>query len=113
MRPPCRARPALAIDGKAEAGLPRSARRNGGDDRGLQQRKAHMLAQLSRAAMVRLWTAQLLPGTKSFERTRLIGSRRLNEYGLHVARVSLAHRIAASRRNRLAGLVSASDRQDF
>src|SRR5260370_27863034 len=57
--------------------------------------------------------AQLLPGPKSFERNRLIGSRRLNEYGLHVARVSLAHRIAASRRNRLAGLVWASDRQDF
>ena len=72
-----------------------------------------MLAQLGRAAMVPLWTAQLLTGTKSFERNRLIGSRRLNEYGLHVARVSLAHRIAASRRNRLAGLVSASDRQDF
>ncbi len=72
-----------------------------------------MLAQIGRAAMVPLWTAQLLTGTKSFERNRLIGSRRLNEYGLHVARVALSHRIAASRRNRLAGLVSAGDRQDF
>ncbi len=72
-----------------------------------------MLAQIGRAAMVPLWTAQLLTGTKSFERNRLIGSRRLNEYGLHVARVALAHRIAAARRSRLAGLVSAADRQDF
>ena len=33
--------------------------------------------------LVPLWTAQLLTGTKSFERNRLIGSRRLNEHGLH------------------------------
>jgi hypothetical protein len=72
-----------------------------------------MLAQIGRAAMVPLWTAQLLTGTKSFERNRVIGSRRLNQHGLHVARVALAHRIAAARRNRLAGLVSAADRQDF
>src|ERR1700675_3453483 len=72
-----------------------------------------MLEQIGRAAMAPWWTAQLLTGTKSFERNRVIGSRRLNEKGLHVARVSLAHRIAAARRNRLAGLVSAADRQDF
>ena len=72
-----------------------------------------MLAQLGRAAMLPLWTAQLLTGAKSFERNRLIGSRRLNEYGLHAARVALAHRVAAGRRRRLAGLVSAIDRQDF
>src|SRR5258708_29591870 len=72
-----------------------------------------MLAQIGRAAMVPLWTAQLLTGTKSFERNRVIGSRRLNERGLHVARVKLAHRIAAARRHRLAGLVSAADREEF
>jgi hypothetical protein len=72
-----------------------------------------MLAQLGRAAMVPLWTAQLLTGTKSFERNPVIGSRWLNQHGLHVARVKLAHRIAAARRSRLAGLVSAADRQDF
>src|SRR5581483_2644842 len=38
---------------------------------------------------------------------------RLNEMGLHVARVRLAHRIAERRRRRLAGLVSAADRQEF
>lgn len=72
-----------------------------------------MLAQLGRAAMVPLWTAQLVTGTKSFERNRVIGNAWLNERGLHAARVSLAHRIAAARRHRLAGLVSAADRQDF
>lgn len=72
-----------------------------------------MLAQIGRAAMVPLWAAQLLTGAKSFERNRLIGSCRLNEYGLHAARVSLAHRIAAARRRRLAGLVAAADREDF
>src|SRR5438132_582901 len=34
-----------------------------------------MLPQLGRAAMLPLWTAQLVTGTKSFERNRYIGSR--------------------------------------
>ena len=72
-----------------------------------------MLAAIGHAAMVPVWTAQLLTRTKSFERNHLIGSRRLNEYGLHAARVSLAHRIAAMRRRRLTGLVSDVDRRDF
>ncbi len=53
-----------------------------------------MLAQLRRAAMTPLWLAQLSTGTKSFERNPIIGSRRLNEWGLHAARVALAHRLA-------------------
>ena len=72
-----------------------------------------MLAQLGRAAMVPFWTAQLVTGTKSFERNRVIGSAWLNERGLHAVRVSLAHRVAAARRRRLAGLISDTDRQDF
>src|ERR1043166_8804832 len=72
-----------------------------------------MLAQLSRAAMLPLWTAQLATGTKSFERNGVIGSHWLNERGLHAARVSLAHRIAAARPARLVGGVSAADRADF
>jgi len=72
-----------------------------------------MLAQIGRAAMVPLWTAQVLTGTKSFERNRVIGSRWLNEHGLHVARVRLAFRLAAARRTRLADLVSPADREDF
>ena len=72
-----------------------------------------MLAPLGRAALAPLWAAQLLTGGKSFERNGLIGSRRLNERGLHAARVGLAHRIAAARRGRLASLVAEADREDF
>src|SRR5438105_2256585 len=72
-----------------------------------------MLARIGRAVMAPLWTAQLFTGTKSFERNRLIGSRWLNERGLHVARMSSAHRIADARRRRLVTLVSAADREDF
>jgi hypothetical protein len=72
-----------------------------------------MLAQLGRAAMLPLWAAQLVTGTKSFERNRVIGSPWLNERGLHAARVRLAHRIAAARRRRLQGLVAAADRHAF
>jgi hypothetical protein len=72
-----------------------------------------MLAQLERAAMTPIWTAQLVTGSKSFERNKVIGSPWLNERGLHTARVSLAHRIAAARRRRLAGLISAADREAY
>src|SRR5207244_413346 len=78
-----------------------------------QRKRGDMLAQLGRAAMVPLWTAQLVTGSKSFERNPVIGSRWLNERGLHAARVRLAHRVAAMRRRRLAGLVAAADRHAF
>jgi hypothetical protein len=72
-----------------------------------------MLAQLGRAAMAPLWAAQLATGTKSFERNPVIGSRWLNERGLHTARVRIARRIAEMRRRRLARLVSEADRAAF
>lgn len=72
-----------------------------------------MLAQLGRAAMAPLWAAQLATGTKSFERNPVIGSRWLNERGLHTARVRIARRIAEIRRRRLASLVSEADRAAF
>jgi hypothetical protein len=72
-----------------------------------------MLTRIGRAALVPWWTAQLLTGTKSFERNGVIGSRRLNRYGLHEARVRLAHEVAQRRRRSLEGLVSAGDRADF
>lgn len=75
--------------------------------------KAHPLAGLGRVAMTPLWAPQLLTAAKSFERNPLIGSRQLNRCGLHIARVSAAHRLAAARRRRLAALVSPADRQDF
>ena len=72
-----------------------------------------MTAQIGRALLTPLWAAQLLSAAKSFERNPLIGSRRLNEWGLHAARVRLAYRLAMRRRRRLAGRVSAEDRASF
>jgi hypothetical protein len=72
-----------------------------------------MLSQMRRAVLAPMWAAQLLTGTKSFERNLVIGSRRLNEWGLHRARVGLAARLAESRRRRLAALVSEEDRAAF
>jgi hypothetical protein len=72
-----------------------------------------MLSQMRRAAMTPVWIAQLATGTKSFERNALIGSRRLNRWGLHAARVTVAHRLAQARRRKLAGLVSEADREAF
>jgi hypothetical protein len=72
-----------------------------------------MLSQVRRAVMTPLWVIQLATGTKSFERNLVIGSRRLNEWGLHAARVALAHRLASARRRKLAGLISVEDREAF
>ncbi len=63
--------------------------------------------------MTPLWVAQLFTSAKSFEDNRLIGSRRLNGWGLHVARVRAAHRHASARRRRFAHLVRAEDREAF
>ncbi|HEY3909198.1 MAG TPA: phytanoyl-CoA dioxygenase family protein [Stellaceae bacterium] len=72
-----------------------------------------MLSQLRQAAMTPWWVAQLLTGAKSFERNLVLGSRRLNHWGLHSARVALAYRLAVARRRRLARLISAADREAF
>ncbi len=61
-------------------------------------------------AMWPIWTAQLATGAKSFGDNPLIGSARLNALGLHVARVRIAHRLAARRRRRLAPALHAEDR---
>jgi hypothetical protein len=72
-----------------------------------------MFSEMRRAAMTPVWIAQLATGTKSFERNAVIGSRRLNEWGLHASRVGLAYRLAQARRRKLAGLVSEEDRKGF
>jgi hypothetical protein len=59
------------------------------------------------------YLAQLLTGAKSFAANPLIGSRRLNEWGLHTRRVSLAHAACARRRARLASQISTADRAAF
>ena len=65
------------------------------------------------AALAPLWTAQLATGAKSFMDNPLIGSPTLNAWGLHARRVQLAHRLAESRRRRLARIVPPEDRADF
>src|SRR5438874_9160236 len=72
-----------------------------------------MLSQMRRVALTPVWIAQLASGTKSFERNALIGSRRLNEWGLHASRVAIAYRLAQARRRKLAKLISAADRTSF
>jgi hypothetical protein len=67
----------------------------------------------ARALLYPLWLAQLATGAKSFRDNPLIGSAALNAKGLHAARVRLAHRLAQSRRARLAPLISAQDRAAF
>src|SRR5260370_10747153 len=79
----------------------------------LLARLPEMFSEMRRAAMTPVWIAQLATGTKSFERNAVIGSRRLNEWGLHAGRVALAYRLAQARRRKLASLVSEEDRKAF
>jgi hypothetical protein len=60
-----------------------------------------------------LWLLQLGTGAKSFADNPILGSERLNRRGLHVARLKLAHRLAWSRRRRLAPAVPAEWREAF
>ncbi|CAN5348447.1 phytanoyl-CoA dioxygenase family protein [soil metagenome] len=59
------------------------------------------------------WALALATGAKSFVDNPVIGSRRLNEHGLHEKRIKLAHDIAWSRRRRLASLVADDDKAAF
>ena len=59
------------------------------------------------------WALELATGAKSFGDNPLIGSARLNEKGLHVARVRLADRLAEQRRRRLAHLVKPAFAEEF
>jgi hypothetical protein len=60
-----------------------------------------------------LWLLALATGAKSFVDNPILGSERLNRRGLHVARLNLAHRIAWSRRRRLASAVPKQWREQF
>lgn len=71
------------------------------------------LSRLAQAIASPWRAAQLLTAAKSFEANPFIGSERLNRRGLHAARVSLAHAMAARRRRRLAHLVSPEDRAAY
>lgn len=60
-----------------------------------------------------IWAAELATGAKSFCNNPLIGSRRLNERGLHVKRMRLAEQMSDWRRKRLLHLVSSDDSTQF
>jgi hypothetical protein len=76
-------------------------------------RSRGFLAALRRWWKLPYWAAALLTGAKSFADNPLIGSRRLNRLGLHAWRVRLAHRLAASRRGRLARGLNPKWREEF
>ena len=59
------------------------------------------------------WVASLATGAKAFGDNPVLGSSRLNSWGLHAARARAAHRMAASRRHRLRGLIDPDDRLAF
>jgi hypothetical protein len=65
------------------------------------------------ALLMPFWLAQVFTQEKFFARNPVIGSRWLNERGLHTARVRLAGRLAESRRRRLAPLISPEDRRQL
>jgi hypothetical protein len=70
-----------------------------------------MPSLVRRTLLTPFWLAQVLTQEKFFARNPVIGSRWLNERGLHTARVTAAHRLAGHRRRRLAQLIGAADRE--
>ncbi|MCW6531259.1 phytanoyl-CoA dioxygenase family protein [Sphingomonas sp. MMSM20] len=65
------------------------------------------------ALLAPLWAVQLVTSAKSFLDNPIIGSRRFNAYGLHLARVRLAAALCAWRRRRLARHVRPEWREAF
>lgn len=69
--------------------------------------------KLSSVILAPYWLGQLFTGAKSFIDNPILGSSRLNRWGLHVARVKAAHRMTERRRARLASAVFPIDRTAF
>ncbi len=63
------------------------------------------------ALLMPFWASQVFSQEKFFARNPILGSRRLNERGLHTFRVKLSHALAAERRRRLAHLIAPADRE--
>lgn len=59
------------------------------------------------------WLAELFTGAKSFAANPIIGSRRLNRWGLHVGRVALAYGVMRLRMAMLSWRVPREDRRQF
>ncbi len=77
------------------------------------QKPAEMPARLLTYMRWPLWIAELATGAKSFADNPLIGSRRLNIYGLHRLRVRTAYAMTRWRRWLLSGGLSREDREAF
>ena len=71
------------------------------------------MIKAARIAAAPLWALQLLTGAKSFRANGLIGSRTLNQLGLHAARKVAAHGMTGARRWALSPLVPAELRAAF
>lgn len=72
-----------------------------------------MASSIRKALLAPIWLLQLATGAKSFLDNPLIGSRRLNGRGLHVARVRIADAMCRWRRRRLARKVRPEWREAF
>lgn len=59
------------------------------------------------------WASELFTQAKCFKSNPIIGSRRLNEAGLHEFRLQWAHRISGLRRRMLSGLADAQTLERF
>ena len=70
-----------------------------------------MSSLVRQAVLMPFWLTRVFSEEKFFARNPVIGSRWLNERGLHTARVAAACRLAEMRRRRLAPLINAEDRQ--
>jgi hypothetical protein len=68
---------------------------------------------VQRAGLIALAPFSLLSGAKSFRDNPVIGSRRLNQLGLHVGRIRLADALTGQRRQRLGRQLSAADRAHY
>ncbi len=60
-----------------------------------------------------LWALELATGAKSFRDNPILGSRRLNEMGLHLQRIRLAERMGDWRRSRLEHLLPEARRAEY
>ncbi|MDJ0933163.1 hypothetical protein [Breoghania sp.] len=60
-----------------------------------------------------LWLAEIAKGAKSFAANPILGNSRLNEWGLHRARVKLAATMADHRRDRLAERLDTAERAAY
>lgn len=87
---------------------------NAGDDMGLTATGTAGRGVVWRqVVLLPLFCLSVLSSAKSFRNNPVIGSPRLNRWGLHVLRRRVAARIGLRRRNCLGALVSAEDVADF